>query len=364
MIDRVQLREIDWILIGLLLLNAVIGVVLIYSSAHYLAGGFYLRQLLWLLVSVVFLFLTLTVDYKILLGFSPYVYGLFIAVLAGMLIFGKAVSGAKSWVLRLSIFGGQPSELAKIALILLLARIFSEYRRRSLSLEFGILSVGVTVLPFVVIGLQPDLGTAVSLLPILFGALILCGLTRKTVVLLLAGTLVLGFTGWNFVLKDYQKKRLITLVNPNKDPRGTGYHVLQSKIAIGSGGLSGKGFQKGTQSQLKFLPARHTDFIGSVLGEEFGFLGIFAVFLSYFFFLARLFTSVPRSRDRAGMYIIFMVACLLSFQFLVNVMMIVGLFPVTGVPIPLLSYGGSSLLTTFLAVGLALNVKMRRCVNV
>lgn len=364
MIDRVHLREIDWILIGLLLLNAVLGVVLIDSSSHYLAGNFFFRQLLWLLVSVILLFLTLTVDYKVLLGFSPYVYGFFIALLTGLLVFGKTISGAKSWVVHLSVFGGQPSELAKIALILLLARIFSEYRRRSLSFEFGMLSAGATVLLFVVIGLQPDLGTAVSLLPILFGALILCGLTRKTVVLLLAGTLVLGFTGWNFVLKDYQKKRLVTLVNPSQDPRGAGYHVLQSKIAIGSGGLSGKGFKKGTQTQLKFLPARHTDFIVSVLGEEFGFLGIFAVFLSYFFFLARLFTSVFQSRDRAGMYIIFMVACLLAFQFLVNVMMIVGLFPVTGIPIPLLSYGGSSLLTTFLAVGLALNVKMRSCVNV
>ena len=250
MIDRVQLREIDWVLIGLLLLNAAIGIVLIYSSARHLAGGFYVRQLLWLLVSVVALFMTLAVDYKNFLNLSPYIYSLFIALLIGLLVFGRAVAGAKSWIVHVAFFGGQPSELAKIALILLLARIFSEYRLRSLSFEFGLLSVGATILPFVVIGLQPDLGTAVSLLPVLFGALILCGLTRKTVVLLLVGTLVLGFAGWNFVLKDYQKTRLMTLLNPGKDPRGAGYHVLQSKIAIGSGGLAGKGFTKGTQSQL------------------------------------------------------------------------------------------------------------------
>jgi rod shape determining protein RodA len=364
MIDRVQLREIDWVLIGLLLANALIGIGLIYSSSHYLPGNFAFRQVLWLLVSLVALFLTMSVDYKVLLGFSPYIYGFFLLVLGVLLVFGGAVSGARSWLVSAAFFGGQPSELAKIGLILVLARIFSEFRLRTLSLPFGLLSAGATGLAFAVIGLQPDLGTAVSLLPILGGALVLSGLTRKTVVLLLVGTLAVGFVGWNVALKDYQKKRLMTLVNPTQDPRGSGYQVLQSKIAIGSGGIAGKGFMKGTQSRLKFLPARHTDFIFSVLGEEFGFLGVALVFITYFLFLARLFTSVPKTRDRAGTYLIFMVACLLMFQFLVNVMMIVGLFPVTGVPIPLLSYGGSSLLSTFLAVGLAVNVKMRRYVNV
>ncbi len=364
MIDRVQLREIDWVLIGLLLANALIGVGLITSSSHYLSGNFAVRQMIWLLVSIVALFLTLSVDYKVLLGFSPYIYGFFILLLGSLLLFGGAVSGARSWLFSAAFFGGQPSELAKIGLILVLARIFSEFKRRTLSLPFGLLSAGATGLAFAVIGLQPDLGTAVSLVPILAGALVLAGLTRKTVVLLLVGTLAFGFVGWNFALKDYQKKRVMTLMNPGQDPRGAGYHVLQSKIAIGSGGLTGKGFMKGTQSRLRFLPARHTDFVFSVLGEEFGFLGVVFVFLAYFLFLARLFTSVPKSRDRAGTYLIFMVACLLTFQFLVNVMMIVGLFPVTGVPIPLLSYGGSSLLSTFLGVGLAVNVKMRRYVNV
>ena len=364
MIDRVQLREIDWVLIGLLLANALVGVALIQSASYYLVGTFAVRQAIWLLVSLVALFLTLMIDYKVLIGFAPYIYGFFILLLGGLLAFGGTVSGAKSWLVSAAFFGGQPSELAKIGLILILARFFSEYRRRTLTLSFGLLATAATGLAFAVIGLQPDLGTAVSLLPILAGALVLAGLTRKMVVLLLVGTLAVGFVGWNFALKDYQKKRLMTLVNPGRDPRGSGYHVLQSKIAIGSGGLAGKGFMKGTQSRLRFLPARHTDFIVSVLGEEFGFLGVALVFLLYFLFLARLFTAVPKTRDRAGAYLIFMVACQLTFQFLVNVMMIVGLFPVTGVPIPLLSYGGSSLLSTCLAVGLAVNVKMKRYVNV
>ncbi len=363
MIDRLHLREIDWVLIGLLLANTAIGVVLIYSASHYLPGHFYLRQLLWLAVSLGALFLVLFVDYKMLVGFAPYLYVLLMAVLAGLLLFGRSIGGARSWLFHAAFFGGQPSELAKIVLILLLARIFAEFRRTYVSSDYALLAAGAAVVPMGLVALQPDMGTAMCLAPILFGSLVLAGLNRRTVALLLIIAVVAGFGGWQFFLKDYQKKRLTTLVNPGQDPRGSGYQVLQSKIAIGSGGLTGKGFAKGTQSQLRFLPARHTDFIFSVLGEEFGFLGTLAVFLVYFLFLARLFNSVGQSRDRTGMYIVFMVACLLTFEFAVNVMMIVGLFPVTGIPIPLLSYGGTSLLTTYLAVGLALNVKMRRFVN-
>jgi len=363
MIDRVQLREIDWVLIGLLLVNSVIGIVLIYSSSHYQTENVFVKQILWLVISLGVLFLVLSIDYKILVDLSPYAYILVMVLLAALLIFGRVIAGAKSWV-RLAIVGGQPSELAKVVIVLVLARIFAEYRRTYVSLEFAALSGAAVFLPIAVVGLQPDLGTAISFLPIFLASLILAGLNKRTLALLLILVIAAGFLGWNLFLKDYQKQRLTTLVNPGQDPRGAGYHVLQSKIAIGSGGLTGKGFRKGTQIQLRFLPARHTDFIFSVLGEEFGFLGVFIVLSAYFAFLARMFKSVGKSRDRAGMYVIFMVACLLTFQFLLNVTMIIGLFPITGVPIPLLSYGGSSLLTKFIAVGLVVNVKMRRFVNV
>jgi rod shape determining protein RodA len=363
MIDRIQLQEIDWILIGLLLVNSIFGVLLIYSSSQYVSGSFFLKQLLWILISLGLLFLTLSIDYKTLLTYSPYIYGLFVLILLGLLAFGRAISGARSWV-RLAFLGGQPSELAKIVVILVLARIFSEYRRPYLTTGFAALSAAVVFLPVGLVALQPDLGTAITFLPLLLASFLLAGLRKKTLVIFLVLSLVVALMGWNFFLKDYQKKRLTTLLNPGQDPRGSGYHVLQSKIAIGSGGLLGKGYKKGSQSQLKFLPARHTDFIFSVLGEEFGFAGILFVFFTYFLFLSRLFKTIPKSRDRPGMYIVFMVACLIAFQFLVNVMMIVGLFPITGIPLPLLSYGGSSILTTFIAVGLVLNVKMRRFANV
>jgi rod shape determining protein RodA len=363
MIDRVHLREIDWGLLVLLLLNTLVGLALIYSASRLSAGDFFIRQIVWLGISLAVLFIILTIDYKQWMAMSPYFYALFLVVLAALLVFGRGVSGAKSWV-RLAFVGGQPSEPAKIAVRLLIALVFSGYRARRLRAGFAALGGGLALVPILFIAFQPDMGTAMSFLPLPLAAFFLAGLSRRTVAIILIGAVVVGFFGWNVVLKDYQKKRILTLLEPNADPRGAGYHVRQSKIAIGSGGLTGKGFLKGTQSQLRFLPARHTDFIFAVLGEEFGFLGIFLVLVAYFLFLARLFRSVPLSRDRAGMYIVFMAACLLTFPFLVNTMMIIGLFPITGVPIPLLSYGGSSLLTTYIAVGLVLNVKMRRFVNV
>ena len=363
MIDRVQLREIDLTLIALLILNSLVGAALIYSASRFSPGNFFVRQLVWLGISLIVLFLSLSIDYKLWMGISPTLYAVFLAALVALLLFGRGISGARSWF-RLAFFGGQPSEPMKIVVLLLVALIFSDFRRPKITADLAALGGGAVAVPMLLIAAQPDLGTAMSFLPIPLAAFFFAGLSRRTVAVILIAAVVLGFVGWNLVLKDYQKKRILTLLNPNEDPRGAGYHVRQSRIAIGSGGLTGKGYLKGTQSQLRFLPARHTDFIFSVLGEEFGFLGVFVVLLLYFLFLARIFLSVPKSGDRAGMYVIFMAASLLTFPFLVNTMMIIGLFPVTGVPIPLLSYGGSSLLTTYFAVGLVLNVKMRRFVNV
>jgi rod shape determining protein RodA len=362
MIDRRAFKEIDWILIGLLILNSVIGVVIIYSASHHLSGNYCLRQIFWVLGGLAVLFLILAVDYKILCTYSPYLYVVLVSVLAGMLIFAKLIAGTKSWI-RFKFFQVQPSEIIKIIIILLLSQIFSEFKRNFLTSNGGALSAALVGLPVFLIAFQPDLGTALSLLPILLAALLLAGLRRKSIIILLLVTLVIGVAGWNFYLKDYQKKRLTTLVSPGQDPQGSGYHILQSKIAIGSGGFLGKGFKKGTQSQLKFLPARHTDFVFSVIGEEFGFVGVLGVIMIYFLFLRRIFLSIGKSRDRAGVYIIFMVGMMITFQFFVNVLMVAGLFPVAGVPLPLISYGGSSLLANFLGVALVLNVKMRRFAN-
>jgi rod shape determining protein RodA len=363
MIDRGSFREIDWVLIGLLVLNSIIGVVFIFSSSHYLPGSYALKQAIFIVVGLALLFLLLAVDYKVLMTYSLYFYLGVMVVLAGLLLFAKLVAHTKSWI-RLPFFQVQPSELAKIALILLLARIFSEYKKSTLSSSVGVQAILIVLGPFVLVAVQPDLGTALTFISLLLAVLVLAGLRKKTIVLLLAVSLAVGIVGWNSALKDYQKKRLTTLFYPSQDPKGAGYHILQSKIAIGSGGLTGKGFLKGSQSQLRFLPARHTDFIFSVIGEEFGFLGVFFVMMTSFLMIARMFVSVGMARDRAGVYIIFMASMLIALQFFINVLMIIGLFPVTGVPLPLLSYGGSSLVSNFLAVGLVINVRMRRFANV
>lgn len=363
MIDRRLLSEIDWILVGLLLLNSALGCFLIYSASSQGPGSPYLRQAVFILISLVGLFLAFSLDYKILVAYSPYFYFLGLLALAGLLLWGRLIHGTKSWI-RLASFGLQPSELMKVFLILLLARLFAEFRRPHLSAGMLLLSGGTVGLPLVLVVLQPDLGTAASYVPLLLAVFVLAGINRRQVALLLILTLVLGVVGWSFFLTNYQKNRLVTLILPGHDPQGAGYQIQQSKIAIGSGGLLGKGFKQGSQSQLNFLPARHTDFIFSVLGEEFGFIGVLAVILSYFFLLLRLFQTVALSRDRPGAYIVFQVAVLLSFQFLVNVFMVIGLFPVTGIPLPLLSSGGSSLLASYLCLGLVLNVRMRRFVNI
>ena len=363
MLDRTHLGNIDWILIGLLLLNSFIGVAIIYSSSHYLPGDFHMRQIFWIGLSLTALFIFISFDYNFFLSYSFYFYFFCILILIGILIFGKWIAGAKSWI-KMPFFQIQPSELTKIALILVLAHIFSGVKRTYLSMGEGFLNVALVFSPVLFVALQPDLGTALSYVPIFLATLILAGINRTALIFLLILALLVGIFGWNYFLKDYQKQRVKTLLSPTQDPLGSGYHILQSKIAVGSGGLLGKGYKKGTQSQLRFLPARHTDFVFSVIGEEFGFIGVILAMLFYYLLLARLFQSIKKSRDRAGVYLIFMVAMMLTCQFFINVLMVIGLFPVTGIPLPFLSYGGSSLLTNYLAVALVINVKMRRFVNI
>jgi len=363
MIDRNQLKTIDWGLIGLLILNSIIGIAFIHSSSHYLPGNYALKQFFWFLVAILALFVFLSVDYRIWVTYSLYFYGVAVIILAGVLLFGRLTAGTKSWIV-LPFFQIQPSEITKIPVILVLTHMFSTYRRDSLSFVHGFLSILIVGIPVLLIGLQPDLGTAHTYIPILLAVFVMVGLKKRTVIFLIILALLLGIVGWSVIFKEYQKERITTLLSPEKDPLGAGYQTIQSKIAIGSGGFLGKGYKKGTQSQLRFLPARHTDFIFSVIGEEFGFIGVIVMFVLYFLFLARLFHSVTKSRDRAGVFIIYLVAGMIAFQFLVNVFMTIGLFPIAGVPLPLISYGGSSLLTNYLAVSLVINVRMRRFVNV
>lgn len=363
MIDRRLFDEVDWYLIGLSVGLALIGLLFIYDASHLLTSAYYLKQLVWILLGLGAMALFALVDYKFLLSLSLPLYVMTVAVLAGMLVFAGLIAGTKSWI-RTGLFQIQPSEAAKLVMILFLARLFANHKERYISSSLSITAMMATAIPVFLIAVQPDLGTALTYVPIIGGALILAGLKKKTIIIILVLAALTGTLGWNFGLHDYQKKRVIMLLNPHQDPRGAGYQVIQSKIAVGSGGLTGKGFMKGSQNQLRFLPARHTDFIFSVVAEEFGFLGVMFILSLYVLLFWRIFRAVVKARDRAGVYIIFLAGMVLAFQFLVNVMMVVGLFPVTGITLPLMSYGGSSLITSFAAIGLVLNVRMRRFAHV
>jgi|YNPBryunderm2012_1023409.scaffolds.fasta_scaffold00044_5 rod shape determining protein RodA len=359
MLDRRIFREFDGQTILLMVILSLTGIIFIYSAIYLHASHYVFRQVAFLLVSLLALFVLIMIDYKFLLNISIPLYILLNLILLGLLFFGKLVANTRSWIV-VGKFQVQPSELTKVVVILVLARIFSEYREDLMSFKAFVLSSAVVGLPVILTALQPDLGTALTYLPVLLGAYILAGMKKKYVAIILTGAVLIGFLGWNYGLKEYQKKRIETLLTPNQDPRGSGYQLRQSKIAIGSGGLTGKGYHKGTQSQLKFLPARHTDFIMAVVAEDTGFLGLTFVFFLYFLLLYRLFSTAWVAPDRAGVYIAFLAAMLIGCQFLINVMMLVGLFPITGIPVPFLSYGGSSLLSNFLVCGLVINVRMRR----
>lgn len=362
MIDRQHIKNLDWTLIGLLFLNMAIGVAFVYSSSSHVNSGFYLRQIFWVIVSLAALFVFLGIDYHLLAAYSVYAYILLCALLVIILIFGSLTAGTKSWI-KLPFFQIQPSEFMKIALILLLGWMYAKFNQKGMNWIMGLISGGVFLIPFILVALQPDLGTSLGYIAIIAAAFILTGINKKTVIFLLICSVVLGIVVWNFGLRDYQKRRLTTVIFPESDPLGAGYQIIQSKIAIGSGGLTGKGFAKGTQSQLRFLPARHTDFIFSVIAEESGFLGVVFTVGVYFLFIARLFHAVSLSRDRMGAYIVFLVAVMISAQFFINVYMAIGMFPIAGIPLPFLSYGGSSMLSNSLAISLVINVKMRRFVN-
>lgn len=359
MLDRRIFKEIDVLTILLTVVISIIGIIFVYSSIYFQASQFVWRQVIWLLISLLLLLTVIMIDYKFLISISIPLYVLMNIVLLGLLLFGKMVANTRSWIV-IGPFQAQPAEVTKIVVILVLARIFSEYREDRMSFRAFAASTFIVGLPVVLTALQPDLGTALTYLPILLGCYILTGVRKKHIAIMLIAGLVIGFAGWNYGLKEYQKKRIETLLTPNQDPRGSGYQLRQSKIAIGSGGLTGKGYNKGTQSQLRFLPARHTDFIMAVIAEEIGFLGLLVIFGLYFLFLYRLFSTTWVAADRAGVYLAYLVAMMIGCQFLINVMMLVGLFPITGIPVPFISYGGSSLLTNFLAVSLVINVRMRR----
>jgi rod shape determining protein RodA len=352
----------DWLWFAALLLLSAIGITAIWSTTAGTSLSYHLgRQILYLCLSLLGFLVLLYFDYHVYTDSitSAYIAGM--AILGLVLVVGHTVHANKSW-LNLGVGSLQPSELIKVLVIIALAKYYAETERDYLELP-ELLTGGLIVLgPMVLVMLEGDLGTAITFVPIYAGLSFLAGLRRKHVlVLLLAAALVMP-AGW-MMLKGYQKGRILTLLNPSSDPHGLGYQPQQSKIAIGSGGFLGKGFKQGTQGQLGFLPARHTDFVFAVLSEERGFLGSIAVLGLLLFVSLRLLRASREAKDKVGAMIVIGVFSLFLFHVLINVGMVMGLVPIAGIPLPFVSAGGSSLLASYAAMGLCMNVSARRFVN-
>jgi rod shape determining protein RodA len=279
-----------------------------------------------------------------------------------VLPFGHEAGGAVGWF-RVGTIGIQPSEFAKLATALVLARFLSREAERFLSLKEVVAVLAIAAAPMLVIALQPDLGGALMFAPIVAGLLLVAGIRLRFLIVAAAAMVVVAVLAWNFGMRDYQQKRVLTYLQPASDPLGAGYQVRQSKIAVGSGQLTGRGYRQGTQSQLRFLPARHTDFILANLAEERGFVGVAVVLGLYAAFFGSAATIASRAQDRAGVLIVVALVSTSAFHVLYNSAMVIGLVPNTGIPLPFLSYGGSFTLVNWAAVGLLLSVDYRRHVN-
>ena len=362
-IDRRLVAHFDWTLFGVAVGLALLGILTIYSSTYSItekqASGLATKQFYWFLLGTVAMLGALSIDYHHLDRLAYPFYGAALFLLFLVLLVGSVGGGSQRW-LNLGFFILQPSEPAKLAIVLALAKYLqydepaSGYRLRDLWAPF------LFIAPLILLTLvQPDLGTAIVLSLIFVSIMLMGGLRLRSFLCLAATGLALMPIAWHF-LKSYQQKRILIFLDPDLDPLGAGYHVIQSKIAVGSGRLLGKGYLKGTQNQLDFLPAQHTDFVFSVLAEEWGLLGCLILLALYFTLIIFSLRLVARAKDRFGSLLVFGVVAIFFWQVIINVAMVTGLMPVVGIPLPLLSYGGSSMVSMMVAIGLMMNVNMRR----
>jgi rod shape determining protein RodA len=361
MTDR-KYKDFDKLLLVIMFLIFAVGIATIYSAAKAkdlpFAESFFFKQVSWMGVGIVLLILTISISYQRFIDVAYIVYGINIALLVLVLALGHARLGAQRWF-SIGGFAFQPSEFIKLSLILALTNYVATKKESMSELRNLVIPLILLAIPFVLVLLQPDLGTALLLVPIFLSIMVVSGAQLKY----LGGLILIGLAGlpvfWHF-LREYQKQRLLVFINPNVDPLGAGYTIIQSKIAVGSGGLVGKGWLNGTQNQLNFIPERHTDFIFSVIGEEWGFFGALALVLMYFFIIRRAFNIANLTSDLYGKAIASGIGVMIGLQVVINIAMTVGMMPVVGIPLPLVSYGGSSLIATVIAIGLLINVGIRR----
>lgn len=360
MFDRRLLTHFDWVLLLLVLLLAGVGILNLYSAtASWTGTPAYLKQVYWLGLGLLIALGVSAFDYRHLEHTGFFLYGLNLLLLVLVLLVGKTTMGATRWI-NLGGLNIQPSEVMKIVIIITLARYFSQRdNTRGYSLAELFVPFLLLGLPVLLIIKQPDLGTSMLIIFIGGTMTLFAGIRRLTLAVLALLGAAGAIGGW-FLLHDYQRERVHTFLDPEKDPLGAGYHIIQSKIAVGSGGFFGRGFMGGTQSQLSFLPERHTDFAFSVFAEEWGFAGSLVLVLLYLLVIIWGMYIARRAADTFGMFLALGVVGMLFWHIVVNLGMVIGLLPVVGVPLPLFSYGGTSMITTMIGTGILLNVSMRR----
>lgn len=364
-IDRRMIAHFDWPLLCLTLAFVCIGITTIYSANYDMveghAGALPMRQFTWLGLGLIAMFGALSFDYHYIDRLAYPFYGVMLILLILVIVIGHSGGGSQRWI-NLVFFRLQPSEPAKLAIVLLMAKYFQTdeppkgYLLRDLWVPFAL------VAPLVLLTLiQPDLGTAIILGVVFISMVLMGGLRLRSFAYLVAAGMAFLPIAWQF-LKQYQRNRILTFLDPDRDPLGAGYHVIQSQIAIGSGKLFGKGYMHGTQNRLNFLPEQHTDFIFAVFSEEWGLVGCAVLLLLYFVMIAYCLRVVQRAKDRFGALLVFGMIAIVFWHVTINIAMVSGVMPVVGVPLPMVSYGGSALASMMFAVGVMMNVSMRRYV--
>jgi rod shape determining protein RodA len=363
MIDRRLLTNFDWVLMALVLIISALGIMNIHSAtfSYKIVGTSYVvKQLYWVTAGLGLVLVVCSIDYHLLEDLSYWLYGIVVLMLVVVLFAGKTTMGATRW-LHLGLFNVQPSEPMKIVIIATFARFFSRCSYgdgiRITDLGGPLLILGI---PSLLIMKQPDLGTAIMIILVASSIMLFVGVRFTTLAAVVGAIIPAVYFGWQYGLREYQKNRVLNFLNPERDPLGSGYHLIQSKIAVGSGGVAGKGYLQGTQSQLRFLPEQHTDFAFSVFAEEWGFLGCLVLLLLYMFLIMWGLQIANRCNDRFGSMLAVGVTAMLFWHAIINIGMVIGLFPVVGVPLPFFSYGGTSMVTSMMGVGILLNINMRR----
>jgi len=363
MIDRRLLINFDWVLAGLVVAVCLLGILNIYSATtpyKVIGTAYYIKQFYWMMMGIIISLTVCCVDYHILEDLSYWFYGFLLLLLVAVLVVGKRSMGATRW-LNLGFFTIQPSELMKIVIIVTFARFFNNYQALGgLTIKEVIIPLSLLAFPAALIMKQPDLGTATLVILIALSMIMYVGLRWSTIVTFVCVTIPMAWVGWMFLLRPYQKNRVLDFLDPERSRLGSGYHIIQSKIAVGSGGLAGKGFVKGTQSQLRFLPEQHTDFAFSVFAEEWGFIGCLLLIVIYLSLVLWGLNIARRCNDRFGGLLAVGVTAMLFWHIVINMGMVIGLFPVVGVPLPFFSYGGTSMITSMVGIGLLQSISMRR----